>query len=55
MTDTTILRSDLILNAIRAEHPNENPYPYAFGYAWAMLSAEARKQMLDHFTAETEN
>ena len=43
---STILQSAKVIENLRKVMDSDAVYPYAFGYAWAMLSEQSRKEIL---------
>jgi len=43
---STMLQSAKVIENLRKVMDSDAVYPYAFGYAWAMLSEQSRKEIL---------
>lgn len=43
---STIYKSGEVIDNLRLAMDRDSAYPFAFGYAWALLSEKARKEII---------
>lgn len=43
---STMIQSGKVIEDLRKVMDSDAVYPYAFGYAWAMLSEQSRKEII---------